>query len=90
MVERILIFRPRHIYLWWLLAGALDNSCNERVPIDMKNFQSILYSVLAIAFGVFMVVYGGYDDSPGAQMLGLIAVVVGIVVAIQSRKNNFD
>jgi hypothetical protein len=31
-----------------------------------------LFFVLAIAFGLFMFVYGGYDDSPGGQGLGLI------------------
>ena len=33
-----------------------------------------------------MFVYGGYDDSPGGQMLGLIAVIIGIVGIIKSKK----
>ena len=44
------------------------------------------YFILAIIFGVFMFVYGGYDDSPGAQGLGLIAAIVGIVGIIKSKK----
>lgn len=48
----------------------------------------ILYSTLAILFGVFMVVYGGYDDSPGGQMLGLVAVAFGVVGLIKSKKKN--
>ena len=44
--------------------------------------------VLAILFGAFMVVYGGYDDSPGAQLLGLVVAIGGIVGAIMSRKKN--
>lgn len=32
-----------------------------------------------------MVVYGGYDDSPGAQGLGLLAVIGGIIGVIKSR-----
>jgi len=36
--------------------------------------------------GVFMVVYGEHDDSPGGQLLGLIAVIIGIVGVIRSRK----
>lgn len=50
------------------------------------NKKIITYSVLAILFGVFFVVYGGYDDSPGAQGLGLLAVICGIVGIIKSKK----
>jgi len=46
----------------------------------------ILYSILAIGFGVFMWIYGGYDDSPGAQGLGLLMVISGIVSAVKNRK----
>jgi len=48
----------------------------------------IIYSFLAILFGVFIVVYGGIDDSPGGQLLGLIAVIAGIVGVVKSRKKN--
>jgi len=54
------------------------------------NKSRILYSALAILFGVFMVVYGGIDDSPGGQLLGLLAVIVGIVGVIKSKKKNSD
>lgn len=50
----------------------------------------LLYSSLAIAFGAFMFVYGGYDDSPGAQLLGLVLAVGGIVGAVKSRKKDPD
>ena len=46
----------------------------------------IICSVLAILFGVFMVVYGGYDDSPGAQGIGLVVAVIGIVGVAKSKK----
>lgn len=39
----------------------------------------LLTSAVAIAFGVFMFFYGGYDDSPGGQLLGLVLAIVGIV-----------
>jgi hypothetical protein len=42
--------------------------------------------VLAILFGVFMFVYGGYDDSPGGQMLGLISVIVGIIGIVKTKR----
>ena len=43
------------------------------------NKSRIIYSILAISFGIFMVVYGGIDDSPGGQMLGLVVVIFGII-----------
>ena len=53
----------------------------------MKIFSFILLIfILLILFGAFMIVYGGYDDSPGAQALGLILLVIGIVGLIKNRK----
>jgi len=46
----------------------------------------IIYSILAILIGVFMFVYGGIDDSPGGQMLGLLAIIFGIVGLIKRKK----
>ena len=48
----------------------------------------IVYCVLAIVLGAFLFVFGGYDDSPGAQLLGLIVVVSGIVSLVRGRKKN--
>ena len=42
--------------------------------------------VLAILFGAFMFVYGEFDDSPGGQLLGLLAVIAGIVGIIKGKK----
>lgn len=56
--------------------------------MNMKN--KILYwspKILAVSFGVFLIVFGEADDSPGAQMLGLIMVVASIVIVIRDRKN---
>jgi len=47
----------------------------------------ILFSILAILFGAFIFVYGGYDDSPGAQLLGVLAVIGGIVGIVKNKKN---
>jgi len=43
--------------------------------------------VLAILFGVFMFVYGEFD-SPGGQLLGVLAIIAGIVGLIRNRKKN--
>jgi len=46
----------------------------------------ILGLILVILFGIFLFVYGEYDDSPGGQLLGLILVIVGIVGLIRGKK----
>lgn len=50
------------------------------------NKSKIIYSVLAILFGTFMFIYGGFDNSPGAQGLGVLLVILGIVGIIKSKK----
>ena len=51
----------------------------------MRNLKVPL-CILAILFGVFMVVYGGMDDSPGGQLLGLLAIIAGAVVLVRRNK----
>lgn len=46
----------------------------------------IIFLILVVLFGIFMIVYGEKDDSPGAQFLGLTIVVVSIVNMLK-RKN---
>lgn len=50
------------------------------------NKRKILFSILEILLGACMFVYGGYDDSPGGQLLGLVAFVFGVVGLVKSRK----
>ncbi len=53
----------------------------------MKRYYiKILYFTFAILFGVFMFVYGGYDDSPGAQLIGLILFIIGLAGLIRNWK----
>ncbi len=52
------------------------------------NKSRIILSILAILFGAFMFVYGGYDDSPGGQLLGLLVFIIGIVGVVKSKKKN--
>lgn len=51
------------------------------------NIGRIIYSTLAITLGIFMFIYGGYDDSPGGQLLGLFMVIAGIASAIKMTRN---
>lgn len=52
------------------------------------NKSKIFFYILAILFGVFVFVFGGYDDSPGAQGTGLIIFIVSIVGLIKNKKIN--
>jgi len=45
----------------------------------------IIFFILVIAIGIFVFIYGGIDDSPGGQLIGLIMVIVGIVVLIKNK-----
>jgi uncharacterized membrane protein len=54
------------------------------------NKIKLISSILAILFGIFMVVYGGYDDSPGGQLLGLFLVIADIVVMVKSKRKKFN
>ena len=54
-----------------------------------KYIRRILSFVLLILIGVFMFVYGGYDDSPGAQLLGLLVVIVGIIGIVRTKRESF-
>ena len=55
----------------------------------MKKIR-ILFFVLAILFGAFMFVYGGYDDSPGGQGLGLLVIIIGVAGIAKSKKKTPD
>jgi hypothetical protein len=41
---------------------------------------------LTIVFGVGVIILGGMDDSPGAQLLGLVAVAGGILGIVKSMR----
>lgn len=51
-----------------------------------KYYRTVLYSVIAVVFGVLIFIYGGYDDSPGAQLIGLILFTIGIIGLVNIRE----
>ncbi len=55
----------------------------------MKIIRIISFIIL-ILFGVFIFFYGGYDDSPGAQLLGLVLVIIGIFNLVKGKKKISD
>jgi len=53
----------------------------------MNKYIKISIFTLVILLGLFFIIYGGYDDSPGAQGIGLLLIFVSVVVVIRgSRK----
>ena len=55
--------------------------------MDIKS--KILYwipKILATLLGVFFIVFGEFDDSPGLQGLGLILIIITVVIVIRGRK----
>lgn len=52
------------------------------------NKIKIIGLIFVILFGIFIFVYGGYDDSPGAQGLGLLIFISGIVGILKRRNSN--
>lgn len=51
-----------------------------------KYIIKILFFTLLILIGAFIFFYGGYDDSPGAQLLGFVLVVTGFLFLIKNKK----
>lgn len=49
------------------------------------NKKKVLYFTLAILFGVFLTIFGGIDDSPGGQLVGLLIITVSIWGMVKSR-----
>ena len=39
--------------------------------------------ILAVALGVAVIVYGGHDDSPGAQLIGVLLIVGAVVLCVR-------
>ena len=47
----------------------------------------IIYYIFVILLGISMFIYGGYDDSPGGQLLGFVAILIGIKNIYLYKKN---
>ncbi len=63
----------------------------EQAPESKKKYRrKILCFTLIIIIGFLLFVYGGIDDSPGGQMLGLLIVFgsfIGIRKAIRHHRS---
>jgi hypothetical protein len=50
------------------------------------NKNKLLFSIITILFGLFLIVFGGADDSPGAQLLGLVIIAINIAIIIKNKR----
>lgn len=56
------------------------------MKLNYKKILSFVGAICAMSFGVFMIIFGEADNSPGAQFLGLIMFVIGVAVIIRNKK----
>jgi hypothetical protein len=54
---------------------------------NIKYIAKISGFILLMLLGIFIFIYGGYDDSPGAQGLGLILFIFALVKFIKKLKS---
>ncbi len=55
----------------------------------MDKKSKILYwipKILATLLGIFFIVFGEFDDSPGLQGIGLIVIITTVVIVVRGRK----
>lgn len=50
--------------------------------------KNIILYIILILCGAFLFIFGGYDDSPGAQLLGVLLALAGVVGFIRRKKKN--
>jgi len=44
-----------------------------------------ILKIIALLFGVFLVIYGGFDDSPGTQSLGLMIIFIITILVVRKK-----
>ncbi len=48
----------------------------------------IIQIVLSIVSGALLIGYGGMDDSPGAQGIGLLTIISSLAVLVTTLRSN--
>ncbi len=51
-----------------------------------SGFKKLIPSILGGAVGVALFIYGGQDDSPGGQVLGVVIFIFSMVVMYRTRQ----
>jgi hypothetical protein len=81
--DKVVWDRADFIIAWILLMLV---GISYKILIKSINKRKIIYSILVIMLGTFIFVFGGYDDSPGGQLIGLVLAIIGIVGIIKYKK----
>ena len=50
------------------------------------NKTKLIIVALTVSIGVFMIFFGEMDDSPGAQLIGVMAIIAGIILVTRTKK----
>ena len=56
------------------------------VPEQMKKKIKIIYLFVGVLIGVFMFAYGEIYDNSGAQLIGALAILIGLAGLFIERK----
>lgn len=48
----------------------------------------VAHTLLALVSGVLLIGYGGWDDSPGAQGIGLLTIIGSIILIVSMYQNS--
>lgn len=51
-----------------------------------SGFRKLIPSILGGALGISLIIYGGNDDSPGLQVLGLVIFIVSMIIMVRTRR----
>lgn len=53
--------------------------------MNKKKIIKVSLKIIIGLFGIFLFIFGGYDDSPGAQGLGLLIFSLAIFLGFRKR-----
>lgn len=51
-----------------------------------SGFRKLMPSIFGGAVGIALIIYGGNDDSPGLQFIGLAIFILSMVIMIRTRR----
>lgn len=74
--------------LEWLLNKFMKNEIKIQSDQEEKDhkWRRMLLFLPVLILGVSIIIFGGYDDSPGAQGIGLLITLIGFWKLIIRKK----
>lgn len=76
------------VRLEWLLNKFMKNEIKIQSDQEEKDhkWRRMLLFLPVLILGVSIIIFGGYDDSPGAQGIGLLITLIGFWKLIIRKK----